>query len=331
MANLFLKLRRKAGAALSDGFFTGLSKAGRLHPRANPARHGVEILRDIEYLPTGMAEHRLDVYRPITRHGPLPVVLYIHGGAFRILSKDSHWVFGLGFARRGCVVFNISYRLAPQHPFPAAVQDVCAAYEFVVRNAAAYGGDLSQLMLAGESAGANLVSSLVIAACFARDEPYARQVFATGVVPKVALPACGVYQVSDQARFARRRPNKISTFINDRLQEVEDAYLQRANLPAAHHVELADTLAVFESDLPPTRPLPPFFLGVGTADPLLDDTRRLQAALARRGVQVQACYYPRQMHAFHALVMLPQARQYWRDQFAFVEHVLGRSFAAPAD
>lgn len=322
------KARRKAGAALSDGLFTGLSQVGKLHPRSDPGQHGVEVLRDLPYREGGLAVHRLDVYRPKDRAGPLPALLYIHGGAFRILSKDSHWVFGLGFARRGFVVFNINYRLAPDHPFPAAVQDVCDAYRYVVTHAHEFGAQVDDLVLAGESAGANLVSALVLATCFERPEPFARQVFATQVVPKVVLPACGVFQVSDQARFRRRRP-KISTFIADRLVEVEDAYLKPARLADPATLDFADTLTVYEGQTQPSRPLPAFFLGVGTRDPLLDDTRRLHAALHKRKVDCEVRYYPKQMHAFHALVMFGAARQYWRDQFAFLRRVLGREFAEP--
>ena len=328
---MWQKLRRGAGAAFNDGFFTALAKVGTLHPRADPAQHGVEVVRDVPYQAGGLREHRLDVWRPKDRKGPLPALIYVHGGAFRILSKDSHWVFGLAFARRGFVVFNLSYRLSPQHPFPAAVEDVCAAYQHIVAHAHEYGAQLDDLVLAGESAGANLVVALALAACFERSEPFARGVFATGVVPKVVLPACGVFQVSDQARFRRRRPHKISTFIEDRLQEVEDAYLKPAKLDNPQTVHFADPLAVFEGDQLPVRPLPAFFLGVGTSDPLLDDTRRLHAALQHRGVDCEVRYYPKQLHAFHALVMFPQARQYWRDQFAFLARVLGRPFDEPPE
>src|SRR5690606_5988723 len=122
-------------------------------------------------------EHRLDVYRPAHAEGPRPVVLYVHGGGFRILSKETHWLMGLYFARRGYVVFNIGYRLAPKHPFPAALEDSADALGWVVQNAHRYGGDPTRLVLAGESAGANLVTSLTLACCYRREEPYARRVF----------------------------------------------------------------------------------------------------------------------------------------------------------
>ena len=318
--SLPVRLRQKAGAFAVDNFFRVLSGAGKLHPLARPERHGVQLVRDVPYRTTSMPEHLLDVYRPMNEEvrQPLPVVLYVHGGGFRILSKDTHWIMGLGFARRGFLVFNASYRLAPKHPFPAAVEDACAAYEWVVEHAGAYGGDLSRLIIAGESAGANLVTALAVAAAYRRDEPWARRVFDTGVTPRAVLAACGIFQVSDTARFKRRKP-RLPAFIADRLEEVEQAYLRNAHhLPSAA-LDLADPLSLFERGATPERPLPPFFLPVGTKDPLLDDTRRLATALERMGVPVEARYYPGELHAFHALVFRPNARACWSHTFAFVD------------
>lgn len=318
------RLRKIAGAAAVDGFFRGLSGAGRLHPNANPVRHGVEVLRDIPYLNTGLPDHRLDIWRPVAPQGPSPALLYIHGGGFRILSKETHWVMGLGFARRGFTVFSINYRLAPQFPFPAALQDASAAYQWLVQHAGEYGADLSELVIAGESAGANLATAVAVSACFQRPEPWAQAVFATSIVPKIMLPACGMLQVSDAGRFQRRKPHKVGPFLQDRLDEVSHAYLHRLHDLPADYRELADPLVVLESSAEPVRQLPASFAGVGTADLLLDDTRRLHAALKRRGVVSEARYYPKQVHAFHAMVFLPQARQCWNDQFAFLEQQLGR-------
>jgi acetyl esterase len=298
-----------------------MSRLGKLHPNANPARHNVDVERDVIYRDSGLLEHRLDVYRPRGFEGPRPVVLYIHGGGFRILSKDTHWVMGLAFARRGYLVFNISYRLAPMHPFPAAVEDACAAYEWVIANAERYGGDLSRLMVAGESAGANLATSVTLATSYRRPEPFARAVFDTGIRPVAALPACGMLQVSDPQRFARRR--KMPAFVQDRLDEVSQAYLHRARLDDEGGLDLADPLVVLERGHPPERPLPPFFAVVGTKDPLLDDTRRLKNALDRLGVRCDVRYYPGEVHAFHALVFLPNAVQCWRDTYRFAGEIAG--------
>lgn len=311
-------LRRRAGAAIIDSLFYGMAHAGRLHPLARPERHRVEVLRDVRYGGPGEPHRRLDVYRPTHAEGPLPTLLYVHGGGFRILSKDTHWVMALAFARRGYVVFNIDYRLAPRHPFPAALEDCSAALAWVAANAARYGGDAGRLVLAGESAGANLVTALTLATAYPRAEPWARAAWDLGITPRAVVPACGVLQVSDPDRFARRKPH-LAPFLRDRLREVAEAYLGGAE----GNLELADPLLLLERGEPPARPLPPFFVAVGTRDPLLDDSRRLKAALDRLGVPCEIRYYPGELHAFHALVWREHARSCWRETFAFLDqHVL---------
>jgi len=335
---MFVRLdaaRRFVGSAVVDGFFNGFSRVARLHPQARPERHAVEHLRDIRYLDGTMREHLLDVYRPAHPttgvhagappafrhyHGPpWPMVFYVHGGGFRILSKDTHWVMGLAFARRGFAVFNVSYRLAPKHRYPSAIEDVCRAFTWAIANAERFGADPTRVVIAGESAGANLAASLALTLAYEREEPWARQAFATGVVPKAVVPACGVFQVSDMARLRRRKPG-MSTFIADRLHEVEAAYLG-PDAPTCS-TDLADPVLVLERGIKPVRPLPPFFLPVGTKDPLLPDTRRMAVALRALGVPAVDTYYPGELHAFHALVMRESARRCWRDTFAFLdEHV----------
>ncbi len=328
--------RRHVGSLIADGFFNGASRLGRLHPLAKPERHAVEKIPDIRYFDGHgpLEEHLLDVWRPthatsgsVVQHRyagpPWPVVFYVHGGGFRILSKDTHWVMALSFARRGFVVFNVSYRLAPRHRFPSAIEDVCRAFAWVAANAERYGGDPSRIVLAGESAGANLVTSLAVALSYRRDEPFARAAFDTGIVPRAVVPACGVFQVSDMMRLKRRKP-KMSSFIADRLHEVESAYLGAG--PHEHSLDLADPVHVFERGAPSDRAIAPFFLPVGTKDPLLPDTRRLGSALRSLGVEAEEKYYPGELHAFHALVMRENARRCWSDTFDFLErHVPGES------
>lgn len=312
--------RRRVGSVFMDNLLRGIARLGELHPRARFSKHRVERLRNIPYRTGGRPEFLLDVYRPTdTQPGAkLPVVLYIHGGGFRILSKDTHWIMGLHFARRGYVVFNISYRLAPAHPFPAAIEDASFAYEWVVNHAAEYGGDVSRLVVAGESAGANLATVMALSACFPRDEDYAKRVYATNIVPKAIIPACGILQVSDPERFTRRKPT-LPTFLRDRIQEVHDSYYGHAmDWPEAKRA-LADPLLILESDAKPVRPLPPFLTTCGTADPILDDTRRLQKALEKRAIPVEAHYYPRELHAFHALAFRPAARDFWQKTFEFLD------------
>src|SRR5690606_8091419 len=80
------RVGERAVAVLSDGFVRGISRLGKLHPVARPLHATIEVITNVEYLASGHAEHRLDVYRPLDRAGPLPVVLYVHGGGFSTLS-----------------------------------------------------------------------------------------------------------------------------------------------------------------------------------------------------------------------------------------------------
>ncbi len=323
------QFRRKAGAKVIDGFFRGMSRLGAAHPKARPEAHGVRVVRDLPYRDSPLREHRLDVYLPPGQATGRKVVLYVHGGGFRILSKETHWLMGLAFARQGYVVFNISYRLAPEHPFPAALEDCVAALGWVKEHAAEWGGDATQIVFAGESAGANLVTSLALACCARRDEAFAREAFALGVRPSAVIAACGMLQVSDIARFSRRKPG-FPRFLEDRLEEVSRGYVGAIDV-CTEAQALADPLCLVEElarqGAGTERPLPPFFLPVGTRDPLLDDTRRLARALGTLGVPAEDRYYPGEVHAFHAFVFRAQARRCWEDTFAF----LARHAPASAD
>ncbi len=325
------RLRRGAGAFFIDNFFRGASRIGKWHPKANPERHDVEVIHDVAYDQSGLREHRLDIYRPLAlargEVDNVPIVLYIHGGGFRILSKDTHWVMALAYARRGYLVFNISYRLAPQHRFPTALQDACTALEWVKNNAALYGGDLDRLILAGESAGANLVTSLAMALSYERPEAWARRAYDLGITPRAVVAACGIYHVSDVARFKRRWPH-MSQFIHDRLTEVSDSYLGDRSRHDARSLELADPLVVLERGDAPSRPLPPFFTPCGTKDPLIDDTQRLAHALEQMGVECEARYYEGELHAFHAAVFTENAKRCWVDTYRFLDKHIGESAAA---
>jgi acetyl esterase len=318
IADLGVRLRRRASALALDSFFELSARLGALHPRARPERHGLERLRDVPYLLDGSADHLLDVYRPAERSTTLPAVLYIHGGGFRILSKDTHWVMGIAFARAGYVVFNVGYRLAPQHPFPAAVQDCAAALAWVVRHAGEYGAYVDRLVLAGESAGANLATSLTMMCCYRRAEPFARAVFDLGVVPKALLPYCGILQVTDMPRFGRA-PIGLHPWVADHMVEVGERYLGKTPDRHGATLDLADPLVALERDEAPERPWPPTLAAVGTRDPLIDDTRRLARAVPGIGGQVEARYYPGERHAFHAFAFREQAKRCWRDTYRFLD------------
>ena len=315
-----MRILRHTHSVLGEGLVGSLSRLGRLHPLSNPSRYGVQVIRDVEYLQSGNPRHRLDIYRPSKSVGTVPIVIYMHGGGFNLLSKNTHWLMGLAFARAGYLVFNVDYRLAPQNPFPAAVSDTCAALEWVAKNAEAYGGDLGRLVFAGESAGGNLATALTICCCYRRPEPFAQRAFATGLVPTAVAPACAPLQVSNPERLNRKR--KLPRWVNDILEGMNESYIGTLHAHLPGELDLADPLHVFERREHPDRALPAFFVPIGTRDPLLDDTRRLDRALKAMGVECEARYYEGELHAFHALVWRRQARRCWREQLAFLARAL---------
>ncbi len=302
------------GAALGSGLnlmFNGLAAMGRLHPASRPSAHGLRRITNVPYTGTGSRAHLLDVVRPDDGQTGLPVVLYLHGGAFRILSKDTHYVASLMFGTRGAVVFNANYRLAPKHPFPAAIEDAAEALHWVVAHAAEYGGDAGRLVLAGESAGANLATALTVAACFDIDDPISQRLHAATIVPRVLLPAMGFLQVSDPERFQRRK--QLPWALRNRILDAGTGYN-----PCGTSHPLCDPLLVYESDTQPNRPLPPMFAAAAIRDPILDDTRRLHAAAKRRGLDAEIAYGDGP-HAFHFLLWRKDARAMWTRMLDFAQ------------
>lgn len=293
----------------------------RFSPYQRAAKRRCDQILDVSYLPDGKKAHRLDIYRPKQRRSLLPVLMYIHGGGFTMCSKDTHRGIGLIYADRGHVVFNINYRLAPKYHYPAAVEDTAAAYQWIIDNAAIYGGDPSRIIVGGESAGGNLALALAVSACFRRDEPAARMIWNTGVVPRIIMVLCGMLQVSDPRRLKSAGPpiNTLAgTFARNIARDVSRAYLGRGYRTPRPETALADPLLVMESDARPDRPMPTTYAMVGTHDILLDDTRRLEKALDQREIRNVVRYYPNEGHAFHLLGTTPQALDFWRDNLTFL-------------
>jgi len=296
------RIRRAAGGELVHLGLRGLSRAGRSLPVARPNRHGVTVTRDISY-----GAGLLDVYRPEKPRGV--GVLYVHGGAFRILSKETHWIFGLALAREGYTVFNIDYRLAPANPYPAAHSDTAQAWLWLLDNAAAWGVDPERLVVAGESAGGNLATALTLAACTPRPEDFARPVYERGVRPAAVLELCGLLRITERTPHSSR-------FIQDRLEEA-----CRAVLPGQELGTLVDPLAALASQ-PTERPMPPFFISIGSRDPLIDENRELAELLQSRGTRADFHLHPGEPHAFQALVWSRESRQNWRNTYAFLDEVI---------
>jgi acetyl esterase len=317
-----IALRRRAVSRTIELVLRSVSGSMKLHPAANPERHGVELIENLSYGPGGEA-HALDIYRPYFGERPLPVVLYMHGGGFSILSKDTHWMMGLGFSRAGYVVVNANYRLAPKHTYPAALEDAALALEWVWDNIEEYGGDPSRIILAGESAGGNLATALTIACTFERPEPLAQRLFERERVPVATVPLCAMLEVSNAERYLRN--DDLPLWVRDRVYSVCNGYLGDYANKSLEERGLADPLRILESDAEPVRPLPPFYASCGDDDPIVDDTKRLDAVLAARKVKNRVGYYWREGHAFQALVYKPSARHAMNSCLTFLEDVVPKT------
>ncbi len=111
-------------------------------------------------LPGPAGEIPIRVYRPSTE-GPLPVCVFFHGGGWVMGSLDTHDGACRRLARHsGCLVISVDYRLAPEHKFPAPVDDCIAALEWIAGHAEELGADPARLAVGGDSAGGNLAAVL---------------------------------------------------------------------------------------------------------------------------------------------------------------------------
>lgn len=110
---------------------------------------------DHRRIPGLAAEIPIRIYFPRARPRPAPLLVYYHGGGWVIGDLDTHDPPCRSLADRvGCIVVAVDYRRAPEHKFPAAVDDAYAAYRWVLENAASLGGDPKKIAVAGDSAGA---------------------------------------------------------------------------------------------------------------------------------------------------------------------------------
>jgi acetyl esterase/lipase len=127
---------------------------------AKPAKlpEGVKVLRDLEYVPSGHERQKLDLYLPEKSGGPLPVIVWVHGGAWR--GGSNAYCPGMFLAGKGFAVASINYRLSQHAVFPAQLEDCKAAIRWLRANASKYRLDPDRIGAWGASAGGHLVALL---------------------------------------------------------------------------------------------------------------------------------------------------------------------------
>jgi acetyl esterase len=251
--------------------------------RAGPPVHTRELRISPEvgarlYTPAGLAE------------GSALLVFY-HGGGWVIGSLDSHDSTCRFLAAEGGVrVLSVDYRLAPEHPFPAGVEDSVTAFRYAVANAAELGADPAAVAVGGDSAGGNLAAA--VCHVTARDHT-TRPVFALLFYPGTDV--------------STRRPSRDlfgeGFFLTDHdMNWFRDHYVPD---PARYadpmlSVVRSDQLAAF----------PPTYLTVGGFDPLRDEVEEFGALLAKAGVPVVVRRHPDLIHGFAGFLgVIPRARE----------------------
>lgn len=292
----------------------------------------VHVEHNVPYRNPRRRSHLLDIYRRRDAIGQLPTILYIHGGAFSMMSKDTHRLMAYLLAAQGYQVFNINYRLGPVHTYPKPLKDAIAALGWVLENGPEYGADGNRLAIIGESAGANLTAALTYCVTHPRPEPFTRDIFERKVNLSCVAPLYGLLDLHDVQRFWRDpdKNRRMASWIKGEISGTAYSYLGR-RVRRALQFPLASPLRLFERPaVPGSRPLPPFFTTVGTADPLLGDTIRLSDALQRRATECELHVFRGEIHAFNVLLWRSAAREQWGALFDFLDkHMHGTVADAP--
>jgi acetyl esterase/lipase len=135
-----------------------LVATGSAPAQAGKLPDGVKALRDLEYVKSGHERQKLDLYLPEKADGLLPVVVWVHGGAWRAGSKSG--CPGIFLAAKGFAVVSVGYRLSQHAVYPAQIEDCKAAVRWLRANAKKYNLDPDRIGAWGASAGGHLVALL---------------------------------------------------------------------------------------------------------------------------------------------------------------------------
>jgi acetyl esterase len=257
----------------------------KLHLYFSPEAPAVASVRDVA-IPGAAAEPPIPAryYRPrgTTATDRPPLLVFFHGGGWTVGDLDSYDVLCRSLANRAdCAVLSVDYRLAPEHPFPAAVEDAYRAALWAWRSAGKLGIDASRIAVGGDSAGGNLAT---VAALLARDRGAPPLVFQLLVYP--ATDQCS--ERPSQRQFGRG-------YLLD-LEAIR--YFQHKYLVHARDYRDWRASPLMRDDL---GGLPPALVITAGFDPLLDDCVAYVERLSAAGVPVQYACHEGMIHGFLTL------------------------------
>jgi acetyl esterase/lipase len=236
---------------------------------------GVSI--DDDTAPGGVA---VRIYRG-AHANPVPVVVYCHAGGFALGNLDTDHRQCIELARRGgCTVVSVDYRLAPEHPYPAALDDATGVLRWVAANAADLGVDPARLAVAGSSAGAAL------AACLAHGA-------ADGSLPAVAFQLLHQPVLDDRETASKAEFSASPAFDSEAAEQMWRYYLGPDKSGAGSAVPARRAQS---------RCLPPALITCAEVDPFRDEAIDYAVALLRAGVSAELHVFPRTCHGFDSLL-----------------------------
>ncbi|AJQ93027.1 alpha/beta hydrolase [Gynuella sunshinyii] len=228
--------------------------------------------------PQRMLEARLYIPKDMEGQSGLPVVLFFHGGGFVSGDFDTHDVLVRAIANRaGVLVLVVNYRLAPEYPFPAALEDAYATAMWVEAHAEEIGADRHRIAVAGDSAGANLATELTMLVRDTHGPKVIAQWLMYGSLSNRMDTAS--WQQYGETGFPSRAQNQ--AFI--------DAYV-----PEGISLDNPRVAPLWGSH----NDLPPALMQVGELDPLRDENMAYAEALEVAGVEVRLRLYKGHQHGF---------------------------------
>lgn len=236
---------------------------------------------------------------------PAGALLHVHGGGFVMASPEADVARNIELVRAtGCAILSVDYRLAPEHPHPAALEDCHAALHWLAAQAKSLGVASGRIGVIGESAGGGLAAGVALLARDRRTVPLACQVL---IYPMLVPPAQSVAATTQDRRIGRY----IWTPASNR-------YCWSANLGGAQ----ADpaTFAGLASDL---GGLAPAFIAVGDLDLFVHDNLAYASRLLAAGCSVEAHVYPGAIHAFDRMVDADVSQRFTRELVGFIRRHLG--------